>query len=571
MTNSSSAARKAAYLFLVLCCGALLTFAGFKVYDYYGPSKIVVGGIPYGLPAGAVVLRGDTPDFSGETSKLPVQTQTELRRAMELYRGGALVSAFDIFDGVVVLYPDLYQAVWGEVNTLFEMKNLSDSQRDRLTLLIGKLQGRFPGSGVSAYLESRTLFLSGNEAAALELAKAAVEKSPALPEARLWLGELLIQSGRGIQAENELKTVVSLSGGGMPKAYELLAELYHRNGQLDSCSALVEYSLAQYPVDAKLLLLQGYLHEYQGRFDAAEKLYQRILAFDPDFAPAREAAATLGEKSPPGPGTGVVLSPQDRVQTACDILEPLVEKYPENLPLREALGRAYMKGRQFDRARTQFQEIQKSDPEYPEIQQRIQETNITRPAPINKNDGLAANLNRALDSLRESAGPSSSHDFTTMLGHYVVRYGATPREFFKKYSIGNFRPVANNVWQESFYIAPYMHTYTVVFDSLNHFREVHVVVYDSASTTNHLGIAPEIFTRLLKQNSRISGIGNSTGETDCGDGLVLDAAVWETQDNFEMLARVVGKPAEVRMIRFDKSALPPGLKLCDYSKYLNQY
>lgn len=571
MANSSLAARKAAYLFLVLCCGALLTFAGFKVYDYYGPSKIVVGGIPYGLPAGSIVLRGDAPDFSDEMSKLPVQTQTELRRAMELYRSGALVSAFEIFDGVVVLYPDLYQAVWGEVNTLFEMPNLSDSQRDRLTLLVGKLQGRFPGSGISAYLESRTLFLSGNETAALELAKAAAEKSSALPEARLWLGELLMHNGRGVQAENELKTVVSLSGGGMPKAYELLAELYHQNGQLDSCSALVEYSLAQYPVDAKLLLLQGYLHEYQGRFDAAERLYQRILAFDPDFAPAREAAATLGEKSPPGPGTGVVLSPQDRVQTACDILEPLVEKYPENLPLREALGRAYMKGRLFDRARMQFQEIQKSDPEYPEIQQRIQETNITRPAPIAKNDGLAANLNRALDSLRESAGPSSSHDFTTMLGHYVVRYGATPREFFKKYSIGNFRPVANNVWQESFYIAPYMHTYTVVFDSLNHFREVHVVVYDSASTTNHLGIAPEIFTRLLKQNSRISGIGNSTGETDCGDGLVLDAAVWETQDNFEMLARVVGKPAEVRMIRFDKSALPPGLKLCDYSKYLNQY
>lgn len=571
MANSSLAARKAAYLFLVLCCGALLTFAGFKVYDYYGPSKIVVGGIPYGLPAGSIVLRGDAPDFSDEMSKLPVQTQTELRRAMELYRSGALVSAFEIFDGVVVLYPDLYQAVWGEVNTLFEMPNLSDSQRDRLTLLVGKLQGRFPGSGISAYLESRTLFLSGNETAALELAKAAAEKSSALPEARLWLGELLMRNGRGVQAENELKTVVSLSGGGMPKAYELLAELYHQNGQLDSCSALVEYSLAQYPVDAKLLLLQGYLHEYQGRFDAAERLYQRILAFDPDFAPAREAAATLGEKSPPGPGTGVVLSLQDRVQTACDILEPLVEKYPENLPLREALGRAYMKGRLFDRARMQFQEIQKSDPEYPEIQQRIQETNITRPAPIAKNDGLAANLNRALDSLRESAGPSSSHDFTTMLGHYVVRYGATPREFFKKYSIGNFRPVANNVWQESFYIAPYMHTYTVVFDSLNHFREVHVVVYDSASTTNHLGIAPEIFTRLLKQNSRISGIGNSTGETDCGDGLVLDAAVWETQDNFEMLARVVGKPAEVRMIRFDKSALPPGLKLCDYSKYLNQY
>ena len=120
-------------------------------------------------------------------------------------------------------------------------------------------------------------------------------------------------------------------------------------------------------------------------------------------------------------------------------------------------------------------------------------------------------------------------------------------------------------------MAPYKHTYTVVFDSLNHFREVHVVVYDSSSSSNHFGIAPEVYTRFLKQNSRISGIGNSTGETDCGDGLIIDAAVWETQDNFEMLARVVGKPAEVRMVRFDKTALPPGLKLCDYTKYLNQY
>ena len=94
-------------------------------------------------------------------------------------------------------------------------------------MLVGKLQGRFPGSGISAYLESRTLILSGNETAALELAKAAAEKSSALPEARLWLGELLMRNGRGVQAENELKTVVSLSGGGMPKAYELLAELYH--------------------------------------------------------------------------------------------------------------------------------------------------------------------------------------------------------------------------------------------------------------------------------------------------------------------------------------------------------
>ena len=213
----------------------------------------------------------------------------------------------------------------------------------------------------------------------------------------------------------------------------------------------------------------------------------------------------------------------------------------------------------------------KADPEYPDIRLRIQEANVTKPAPVSAADGLAANLNRALDSIKGASLPTKEHDFTTMLGHYLVRYGATPGEFFKKYAIGNFRPIRTNVWQESFYEAPYKHTYTIVFDSLNHFREVHVVVFDSSAKSNHMGMAPEVFTRLLKQNSRISGIGSSTGETDCGDSTVLDAAVWETQDNFEILARVVGKPAAVRMVRFDKTALPPGLKLCDYIPYLKEF
>lgn len=571
MAKNSSGAQKAAYLFLALCCGALLAYAGWRLYDIYGPSKITVSGVLYGLPAGSSIARGDTPDLAGETAKSPVQVQTELRRAGELYRNGVYGSAFEIYDGVVALYPELLPAIWGELNTLFEMEQLSEMQRDRQTLLIGKIQGRFPGSGMATYLDSRNFYAAGNEATALELARSACEKAPALIEARLWFAQLLMNNSRTIQATGELRSVISLTEGDMPRAYELLADIYHQNGQLDSCSAVVEFALSQYPVNAKLLLLQGFLEEYQGHFDAAEKLYHRILAFRPEYTAAREAAATLGEKSPPGPGNGITLSPQDRAQTAVDILEPLVDRYPENLPLREALGRAYLKGRMFDRARLQFQEIQKADPEYPEIKLRIQESNVTRPAPISRNDGLTANLNRAIDSLRGNSVPATKHDFSTMLGHYLVRYGATPREFFKKYSISNFRPVANNVWQESFYVAPYMHTYTVVFDSLNHFREVHVVVYDSSSTSNHLGMAPEVFTRLLKQNSRISGIGNSTGETDCGDGLILDAAVWETQDNFELLARVVGKSAEVRMIRFDKSALPPGLKLCDYARYLNQY
>lgn len=570
MAISNTTARKAAYTFLAICCGAVIAFAGFRIYQEMGPSKISVASVPFGVPAGTSVLAGDVPDMKAELSQLPAQTQADIRRAMDLFRSGSYQAAYELYEAVTLLYPDLAYAQWNEVNTLFAMDSLTELEQNRLNLLVGKLQGKFPGSGIALYLDSRRAYKAKNTAAALELAQKASEQAAALYETRLWYSKLLTENARVSQAVAEAKMAISLSAGNSAAAYDALAKLYHDQGLLDSCSAVVEYALSQYPVDAELLLLQGFLSEYKGHFDAAEKIYQRILAFLPDNAAAAQALATLGEKSPPGTGTGVALTPKDRSQVACDILEPLVEKYPENLPLREALGLAYLKGREFDLARAQFREIQTRDPEYPDIQQRIQESIATKPAVV-RSEGLADDLNRAVDSLREAMEPATKHDFTTMLGHYLVRYGATPGEFFKKYAVGNFRSIKTNVWQESFYEPPYKHTYTVVFDSLNHFREVHVVVFDSSAKSNHMGVAPEIFSRLLKQNSRISGIGNNTGETDCGDGLIMDAAVWETQDNFEILARIVGQSAEVRMVRFDKNALPPGLKLCDYAQYLNEF
>ncbi|MBR4348585.1 MAG: tetratricopeptide repeat protein [Fibrobacter sp.] len=570
MSHSSASARKAAYWFLAVCCGALLALGGYKAYEEFGPSKVSVEAVPFGLPSAGSVARGDTPDLNAGVSSLPVQTQAELRRAVELSHGGNYQAAIEIFESIVMIYPDILKVQWEELNTLFEKDSLSEREDYRMKQFAEMLKARYPG-GVAVYIESRLAARASNTTLAIQLAQVAAEKAPALYDARLWFAKLLLRDGRLAQAAAESRTAISLSAGADPRAYEIMAKLYHDQGQLDSCSAVVEYALTQFPVNMELHLLQGYLAEYRGHFDAADRIYQRILALDPNFKKASEAEATLGEKSPPGTGTAVNLTPRDRAQMAVDILAPLVERYPENLPLREALGLSYLKGREFDRARAQFQEILNRDPEYPDIRLRLQESNVTKPAPVSAADGLAANLNRALDSIKGTNAPSKEHDFTTMLGHYLVRYGATPGEFFKKYAIGNFRPIKTNVWQETFYEGTYKHTYTVVFDSLNHFREVHVVVSDSSVKSNHLGMAPEIFTRLLKQNSRISGIGSSTGETDCGDSTVLDASVWETQDNFEILARVVGKPSEIRMVRFDKTALPPGLKLCDYIPYLKEF
>jgi len=572
MANSSSASRTAAYLFLVVFFGALLAYGGYKLYNKYGPSKTVVDEVPFGLEAGTTILNGDAPNFKADVDRLPVQAQAELRRAGELSRSGASKAAYEIYDALVLLYPNVDAAVWGEVNTLFGMDSVTETMRDRADILMGRLMNRYPNTGISFYLDSRKSLLAGNLTVATELAKMASSRAPSIYEIRLWYAELLHKNSNMKEATNECRAAISLSSGDSQRAFELLAKIYHDAGVLDSASMVVDYALTQFPLSSELLLLKGYLAEYNGKFDVAEKTYQRIIAFHPDYEKARRAMATIGEKSAPGKES-YAGSARDRAQVACDILSPLVERYPENLPLREALGIAYLKNHMFDRARREFNYIAKNDPEYPDIKVRLSEVEQARRVVIEEfNNGLTANLTRAVDSLRESMAPEQKHDFSTKLGHYLVRYGAPSQEFFKKYSMTNFKQVRRFVWQESFYESPYMHTYTVVFDSLNRFREVHVSVFDSSSTSNHLGVAPEIFTRLVKQNTRISGIGNNTGETVCRDDLVMDAVVWETRDNFEILARIVGKPAEVRMVRLDRSTLPPsGMKLCDYLPLLMEF
>ncbi len=144
MSRSSSAARKAAYWFLAVCCGALLAFGGFRLYEEFGPSKISVDGVPFGVPAGTTVVRGDTPDMNKQLEQLPLQTQTEVRRAFELSRSGSSRPAYEILDAVVLLFPSLMPAVWGEVNTLFEMDSLTEQERERLNLLVARLQTAYP-------------------------------------------------------------------------------------------------------------------------------------------------------------------------------------------------------------------------------------------------------------------------------------------------------------------------------------------------------------------------------------------------------------------------------------------
>lgn len=161
---------------------------------------------------------------------------------------------------------------------------------------------------------------------------------------RLLYAKLLL-SGRLAEGKGEVRVAISLSFGENPKAYALLSKIYHDEGSLDSCERVVDYALSKFPINPELLCMQGILQEYKGRFDEAENTYRRVLAIRPGFSTATESLLSLGQKSPPGRMESGRLSPRDQAKVACDILELLVSRYPDNLPLREALGIAYLKGR----------------------------------------------------------------------------------------------------------------------------------------------------------------------------------------------------------------------------------
>jgi tetratricopeptide (TPR) repeat protein len=565
--RSQELSKQASLYFLAVILGVLLAVGGYNLSKLLGPATVKVEAIPFGLAPQTAIKVGKPSALPEPLERLSPSTLQELKRAEDLCTAGAWAQASEVYEAMVLQNPKLAAALYGAANALLHLDSLRPERMTSVEGYIAALAKAAPKNVHLVVIKSLYAERTGKNIEAIELAREARELSPAFAEGRLRLGLLLLASGQPTQADGEIRAGISLTAGGDPRYFAALAQVLHQRGELDSCSGVIEYALSKFPSQSDLLILQGYLLEYAGKFEQAEQCYQRVLALRPENRSAQIALATLGEKSPPGEqsGKGQRLSPRDRAQVAIDILEPLVAAYPENLPLREALGQAYLKGRLFDMARLQFTEIQEQDPEYPDIQLRLQEA-----AAVHQNAAaeqmLASNLQRSVDSLRVKDEPRSPE---TLLGHYLVRYGASAKEFFSRYSVARFTRLDSNTWQESFVDAPLMHQYTVFFDKQGYYG-VHVLVRDTSYKPGMRGRVYDLFGQLLKVNGRISGIGTATGQSDCG-GTIFDGAVWEARDNFEFLAKLDNRPNELRMIRLDPRKRPEDSRLCSYLPYLKRF
>ena len=59
MASKKSIVRKLIFAYLFLCAAGVLAYVVVELYDRFGPSKLVVEGIPFGLPAGTELAVGD--------------------------------------------------------------------------------------------------------------------------------------------------------------------------------------------------------------------------------------------------------------------------------------------------------------------------------------------------------------------------------------------------------------------------------------------------------------------------------------------------------------------------------
>ncbi len=522
---------------------------------------ITVSSVPFGLQAGTKIPIGEKAKFPSASASV----EADLRRANDLRMAGAFRAAQDNYETILLKYPNMPAALFGKAYSIISEDSVSAEKIAQTKNLIENLALQMPGSVWVQLLLTFTREHEGNLNNALDMAAELAAKSPAFSEARLRYADLLLKAGQPAKAIEEAKAAISISAGADTRAYVNLAFALHKTGSLDECSELVNYALPRFPSQTGLLLLHGYLSEYSRDFEQAQIDYKKILALKPDDADALSAMATLGEKTPPVAGAvttaaGGGVSLKDNANETAKILLPLIEEYPENLPLREALGRVYLKARLMKEARQQFSEIYAQDFEYPNIRKLLDEAveelpKFVQPQQSNKN--LADSLAKTYAALREN----ESFDYDD-LGRYLVHYGATFKDFFSKYSITRYKRIDDKTFAEKYKLGPFIYNNTVFFDSKKKFYATRSIIIDSTRSDSYDYIQ-DLFRHFLRKETGILGEGVAVETTQCYEDD-WDGVIWASRDNFEVLLQGSKTPRKVFIIRLHAKRFPDTGNLCSY-------
>ncbi|GBU24728.1 hypothetical protein R83H12_01363 [Fibrobacteria bacterium R8-3-H12] len=528
----------------------------------FSSGSIKVSAVPFGLPAKTKIPIGEKAKFS----QAPAAAEIDLQRANDLRMAGALAAAQDYYETILLKYPNLPIALFGAAYSIIAQDSISAEKIAKTKSLIESLAQQMPGSVWVRLLLTFSMEREGNLSYAMDMAADLAYDSPAFSEARLRYAELLLKTEQPSKAANEARAAISISAGLDARAYANLAFALHKMGNIEECFELVNYALPRFPSQTGLLLLHGYLNEYSRNFDVALSDYRKILVLKPGDVNAINAIATLGEKIPPQTNAAVSyqggMSLKDHAKEAAKIILPLIDEYPENLPLREALGKIYLKSRLMREARAQFSEIYAQDFEYPNIKKLLEESSEEQykfislsPALYNKD--LTDSLAKTFASLRKNEKLDNDY-----LGHYLVHYGSTLKEFFSKYSITKFKKADDKTFVERYNLESFIYENTIFFDSKKTFYAVRSIITDSAEIGS-FNYIQDLFGHFLKKETETLGDGTTVESKECY-GDKWSGAIWTSRDNLEVLMQGAKKPRTIFIIRLHAKRFSDTGNLCYY-------
>ena len=244
--------------------------------------------------------------------------------------------------------------------------------------------------------QARTLIERNDRAAAVVQLKSVIQQDPKLGEARLLLGQLLLEGGDGVAAEIELRRALELQVP-EPRVVPLLARALlaaGKPGLLVEQFGGVSWPDAAATADLKAAVAQA--QATQGDLDGARVSLDRALRAAPQHEPAlllRARVTAAGGDLPgalrqiedllqrsPGSADGWLLKGDLLTrQVAADVraadadLGDVIKAYRQSLTLRPAhpaahaaLINLYLARRETDAARTQFEAMHKALPKHPQ-------------------------------------------------------------------------------------------------------------------------------------------------------------------------------------------------------------
>lgn len=544
-----------------------------------------VEGVPFGIPTGTEFLMGRSYDTTEISNDLPAFQKKLFMKAKNYLEEKKWEQAEPLIQELQRENGQHRAALWIEHWALLIRSDTVPKHWETADSLLEKALLKDPTQPVIINSRGNLAWQRKQYSLAREYWTMAKDLSPNYPSPWYQLGKLYQLEEKFQLAEKYIRTAHSLAKGKDKKIIETLAYLFYTTGQDDSCVAILDWYNKKYSLTPEMRFIKALLWESVGDLVAAEKSYQSLLIEFPQNNRYMIALQSLGKKPPRGKLTEILSKkskPASGNLIGIEVLAPLVQQYPNNIPLQYALAMAYYSYDMMGHAIGVLDTLLQKDPSFLEaanlkeqaeniLADRYRNTFIDqekmnrRKILVQLNDSMPAKF--GTDSLRKNStqprnNESKNSEKRVFLGHYLVHWGQYYEDVLNKYKNTGLVPAREDRLIQQFYDGRVEHKYILSFKE-DQLWGIGVFLTDTSKSS------ADLFGSTLRKNYSYSGKGEAIESASCPGYRNFQAVIWETDDTIEMMTQFNGKPNQIRMVRLNRELFSTEPKLCELVKYLD--